>query len=146
MKKKTYAIIIAIVIISNLTSYIFGRYDVYMAKDVRPNGSESIWYPHFEDTRASLAFERQYANALMEGLHRFYSNDDNDFWFESFMLTKEYAKIDSLNNGDWEDFYMYETPQLESWYDTYGVNYEPDEHFKDTISENYVKYLKLTIK
>ena len=146
MKKKTYAIIIAIVIISNLTSYIFGRYDVYMAKDVRPNGSESIWYPHFEDTRASLAFERQYANALMEGLHRFYSNDDNDFWFSSFMKTKEYQKIDSLNNSDWEDFYYYETPILEDWYTSYGVDYEPQEEFKDTVSSKYVKSLKLTPK
>lgn len=143
MRKKTYAIIIAIMIISNLTSYIFGRYDVYMAKDVRPNGSESIWYPHFEDTREALLFEREYANALFEGLHRWYSNDDNDIWFDGFMKTKEYAKIDSLNQGDWEDFYYYESPILENWYDSYGMLEEPNEHFKDTISSQYVKILKL---
>ena len=139
MKKFIYIIILAICC---MASYYIGSHDIYMARDCHPDGSESIWYPHSEDIRTSLKFEREYANALFEGLHRFYSNDDNDFWFESFVHTKEYAKIDSLNQGDWEDFYYYETPLLESWYDSYGVLEEPDEHYKDTVTSAYIKYIK----
>lgn len=141
MKKIIY---LAILVIACGISYYMGSHDVYMAKDVNKDGSESIWYPHFENMKSSLKFEREYANALFEGLHRFYSNDDNDFWFSSFMKTREYQKIDSLNQGDWEDFYYYETPILEDWYMSYGVEYEPNEHFKDTISYKHIKTLKLT--
>lgn len=83
-----------------------------MASDVREDGSETVFYPHFYNTKEALSYEREYANALLEGLHRFYSNDDNDFWFDVFMKTPEYKKIDSLNFGNWEDFYYYETPML----------------------------------
>lgn len=108
-----------------------------MASDVDKNGKVSIKYPHWYNTSEALAFQREYSYALLEGLHRWYSNDDNELWHEGFMKTKEYQKIDSLNGGDWEDFYYYETPQLEEWYVTYGSNVEPSEEFKTSV--NYGK-------
>lgn len=101
-----------IIVISLLLGYYLGGHEIYMAADVLEDGTETALYPHAYSIRESLSFERQYANALMEGLHRFYSNDDNDLWFNDFMKTPEYHKIDSLNGGDWEDFYHYETPLL----------------------------------
>ena len=142
MKTKTYFIIAAIIVASNACSYYAGSHDIYMAADVYKDGSTSISYPHSYNIKEALSFERQYANALREGLHRFYSNDDNDIWFTGFMHTKEYQKIDSLNQGDWEDFYYYETPIIEDWYTTYGTVEEPSEIFKDTISSNTVKLLQ----
>lgn len=100
-----------------LLGYYLGSHEIYMAADVSADGTETAFYPHAYSIRESLSFERQYANALMEGLHRFYSNDDNDAWFDLFVKTPEYQKIDSLNGGDWEDFYHYETPMLD--YETY---------------------------
>jgi hypothetical protein len=105
-----------------------------MAADVSTTGEESSWYPHAIDVRKGYFEQVEYASALLEGLHRFYSNDDNDLWFESFMRTKEYEVIDSLNGGDWEDFYYYETPQLEDWFCTYGTIEEPSENYKKHIN------------
>lgn len=121
-------------IIALLIGYYVGSHEIYMASDVKSDGSVSIVYPHAYNVKEALSFEREYANALMEGLHRFYSNDDNDFWFESFMRTPEYRKIDTLNGGDWEDFYYYETPRLESWELVYGTLDEPSEAYKNSIN------------
>ncbi len=63
----------------------------------------------------------------MEGLHRFYEDDDNDLWFNGFVLTEEYQKIDSLNGGDWEDFYYYASAPVEDWEAEYGTEFEPSE-------------------
>lgn len=106
-----------IITVALLLGYYLGGHEIYMAADVSADGTETAFYPHAYSIRESLSFERQYANALMEGLHRFYSNDDNDLWFDVFMQTPEYHKIDSLNGGDWEDFYHYETDILS--YETY---------------------------
>ena len=133
MKTKTYIILIAIILISNLCSFVFGRYEIYMAADVKPSGTISAKYPHFYNLKEALYLEKEYANALFEGLHRFYGNDDNELWFEGFMKTKEYLKIDSLNGGDWEDFYYYETPPLEDWWRNYGTTFEPTEQEKDSL-------------
>lgn len=84
-----------------------------MASDVREDGSRTIKYPHCFSIREAWKYEASYAGALLEGLHRFYSNDDNDFWFDVFMQTPEYQRIDSINGGDWEDCYYYETPILD---------------------------------
>lgn len=110
---KTIIMTLAGLIAGLLVGVFVGSHNVYMAADVRPDGTESMWYPHVSNVREELDFEREYANALFEGLHRFYSNDDNDAWFDLFVPTAEYQKIDSLNGGDWEDFYFYETPKLE---------------------------------
>ena len=134
MKTKTYIIIAVIVVLSNCLSYFIGSHDIYMAADVRPDGTSSMSYPHYYSLRESLAVERQLANALFMGLHRFYSNDDNEEWFEGFAKTKEYAEIDSIKEGDWEDFYYYETPKLEDWHSTYGTDFEPSEEYKDSIN------------
>lgn len=102
MKKIIY---LAILVIACGISYYMGSHDVYMAKDVNKDGSESIWYPHSEDIRTSLKFEREYANALFESLHFFYQ--EYPAVWEKFESSEEYAKIDSLNGCDWEDFYTY---------------------------------------
>jgi len=144
MKKLFYIITLCIV---SFVSYFIGANDIYMAKDCHKDGTESIWYPHYYNKSEALKFEREYANALFEGLHRFYSNDDNEIWFTSFMKTKEYAKIDSLNNHDWEDFYHYETPKLEDWMCYYGTEFEPSEEYKDSVEKAIFNYqLKSSIQ
>lgn len=105
--------VVVLLLVTNAMSYFIGSHEFFMGADVNPDGTESIWYPHYYNTSEALSYERQYANALLEGLHRFYSSDDNDFWFDVFMKTPEYQKIDSINGGDWEDFYHYSTPSLE---------------------------------
>lgn len=129
---KKYILLTAFVL-TNVLSYYLGSHWFYMAADVHQDGTESIMYPHFFNLRESWVAEKQLANALFEGLHSFYSNDDNDAWFEKFVPTKEYQKIDSLLNSDWEDFYYYETPMLESWFSVYGTIIEPSEEYKDSI-------------
>ena len=144
MKKRniiTKVVIVAALELSNLISYYMGSHYMFLAADVHQNGSESLLYPHFIDLRESWSAERQLANALFEGLHRFYSNDDNDFWYESFVNTVEYNKIDSLLQGDWEDFYYYETPQLENWYAVYGTEFEPSKAYKDSVDFGIAKAL-----
>ena len=128
----TRVVIVAALVLSNLCSCYVGRNYIYMAQDVREDGL-SIKYPHAINLKEAWLKERELANALFEGLHRFYSNDDNDAWFEEFMKTKEYAKIDSLLQGYWEDFYFYETPPLENWEEVYGTEFEPTESYKDSI-------------
>lgn len=112
MKIKTLLAVIVALLVTNVMSYFIGSHSFYMASDIKEDGTETIMYPHWYNTEGALNFERSYANALMEGLHRFYSDDDNDFWFDVFMNTPEYHKIDSINGGDWEDFYYYTTPKL----------------------------------
>lgn len=133
MKKKTYIIIIAIILISNICSFIIGRYDIYMAADVHKDGTESTMYPHIDSWHKLFLKQKELTNALYNGLHRWYSNDDNDLWFTGFMKTREYAIIDSLG-GCWEDFYDYSTPPLEDWHTVYGIEEEPSETFKDSIN------------
>lgn len=87
---------------TNLASWYIGSHDIIVAEGG----------VHVKNLKASLAHEREYANALLEGLHRFYGSDDNDTWFEDFMPTKEYKNIERVNGGNWEDFYQYETTPL----------------------------------
>jgi len=130
MKKLLYTTILIIV---SMLSYNLGGQEIYMAADCRQDGTKSIWYPHFENKEETLIQQRELIIALFEGLHRFYSNDDHESWFTDFVPTKEYAKIDSLLNGDWEDFYHYSTPLLEDWFSVYGTEKEPSEEYKDSI-------------
>ena len=144
MNKKnilTKVVIVAALVLSNIISYYLGSHWFYMAADVHQDGTESIMYPHFIDLRESWVAERQLANALFEGLHRFYSNDDNESWYDEFVPTKEYQKIDSLMNGDWEDFYYYETPPLQPWFTIYGTKFEPSEAYKDSVDFGIAKAL-----
>ena len=138
MKKKV--IITIAILLTFLAGNWYGAHNIYWVQDVRKDGSLSWYYPYITEVRDELAFEREYCNALFEGLHRFYSNDDNDFWFESFVYTNEYQRIDSINGGDWEDFYYYETPILENWDDVYGYKFEPTQEEKDSLLK--VKYCK----
>lgn len=110
MKVKIATLII--LLFTHVLAYLLGSNEMYMAADVHKDGTESIMYPHFYNKAKALRLEREYSFALLEGLHRFYSNDDNDAWFDLFVPTKEYQRIDSLNGGDWEYFYDYETTPL----------------------------------
>ena len=39
-------------------------------------------------------------------LHVVYS-DDPDYWYDVLMETDQYCTLDSVREGDWEDFYLY---------------------------------------
>lgn len=110
MEKK---LLIAVIAISAgyCIGFSFGRNEVIIPEDTIQ--------PVVIDYRKAYFAEKEIASAALELLHRWYSNDDNDYWFDVVMKTKEYQRLDSALCGDWEDFYFYETPLL--WD---GIEYE----------------------
>lgn len=88
-------IFIILIIITGAIGFFFGRYDWYT--DI--NGK---YYPY--NIKEYLEEEREYANALFEGLH-WYMRDDTTHWNMVFKNTVEYKNIEKANNSDWEDFY-----------------------------------------
>ena len=84
------------VVIAFLLGHFIGANDIYMAADVHEDGTESIWYPHYA-SKATLMSEKEFSEALREGLEYFYNGSE---WSE-FAETKQYARIDSLIGGDW---------------------------------------------
>ena len=139
MKKIIYFIIaLAIIVMTYIIGHFFGSHTFYMAADVRADGTETVMYPHCYNTEEAFLREREVAKAALDALHRFYCNDDNEQWFEEFIPTKEYQKLDSALEHDWEDFYYYETPQLENWEAVYGCSFEPVQEIKDSI--RYARY------
>lgn len=109
--KKIY-IYISLVVAASVgycAGYFLGSHDVILTED----GGLPIVY----DVRDALDYEREYADALLCGLHRWYASIDNEIWFDEFMQTDEYKRINKINGGDWEDFYLYESEPL-----TYSTN------------------------
>lgn len=109
---KKVLIILVILAIGYCIGFTFGRYDVYMCVDkhIRTLNYKTAYYS-----------EKNIAGASLELNHLFFSNEDNDYWFDVIINTKEYAKLDSALGGNWEDFYMYETPIM--WE---SITYKPD--------------------
>lgn len=101
--KKTLIFIITIAI-TFCVAFAMGRNEIIPTKE--PIGAICINYKE-----AYLA-EKQIAASALELLHLWYSNDDNDYWFDVVVKTPEYQKLDSALNQDWEDFYLYETPLM----------------------------------
>lgn len=101
--KKTLVFIITIAI-TYCIAFAMGRNEVIPTKE--PIGVI------YTDYKEAYYAEKAIAASALELLHRFYGNDDNDFWYECVMHTKEYQKLDSAMNNDWEDFYYYESPNL----------------------------------
>lgn len=102
MKIKTALIVFAFVI-SNLITYFIATTDKITCVD-------GIYTYSTVD---ALDGEREIARCAINLLHRFYSNDDNDFWFDVVMNTPEYKDLDAALDGNWEDFYYYETDILD---------------------------------
>lgn len=94
------SVMASFVIIGVMFGYIIGKHsaDVEMQK-----------------TQESLKLEREYCGAWMELAHHYlYDNnpahpgdpiEKNNYWFDVVMESDYYQKIDSLNNGYWEDWY-----------------------------------------
>lgn len=59
---------------------------------------------HFFNTEEARLSEIKYCNALLEGLHYYYSQDTT-FWNTEFTKTPEFKHINDANKGDWEDFF-----------------------------------------
>lgn len=53
-----------------------------------------------------LAKKTEIMGAYADMLHVFYAAD-HDFWKENIIPTEQYHRLDSLVQGDWEDFYLY---------------------------------------
>ncbi len=79
--------------------YYLGDNEFYTTLD-----GETIAY----DKDQLLAGERRYCGAALELLHKFYGNDDNEFWFEVVQNLPEYKAMEEANGGDWEDFYYWQ--------------------------------------
>ena len=100
---KKVLIILITLAVGYCLGYLLGRYDVYKTVD------NHICTLNYKE--AYLA-EKAIASASLELNHLWYSNDDNDYWYDVVINTKEYQRLDSALNGDWEDFYLYETPLM----------------------------------
>ena len=76
-----------------------------------------------------LVHERRYCGAALELLHKFYGNDDNEFWFDVVQNLPEYKAMEQENGGDWEDFYTWQELPLnaENYYCINGEIYILDE-------------------
>lgn len=96
--KTKHIIYISLLIVSNIITYFVTSRDYVICAD------GELWSYNVKD---ALAGERQIASACFDLLHRFYSNDDNEFWFDVVVPSEQYNKLDSILNGDWEDFYYY---------------------------------------
>lgn len=96
--------------------YYFGNHEFYYTL----NG-EKIAYSKDE----LLAGERRYCGAALSLLHKFYGNDDNEFWFDVVQNLPEYRAIEQANGGDWEDFYSWQELPLnaENYYNINGEIY-----------------------
>lgn len=88
-------IYITLIIIAGITGYWIGQQSWFFDINNKP-----YWY----NTQEALNEERAYANAMFEGLHWWYRQNTN-WWEYQFKNSPEYNKIDSINQGDWEDFY-----------------------------------------
>ena len=93
------ALIIFIFVMSNLITHFIATTGIHKYADCIKTYSITD----------ALDGEREIARSAINLLHRFYSNDDNDLWFEVIMLTPEYKDLDKALDGDWEDFYYYST-------------------------------------
>ena len=100
--KKIISLIVAIAI-GCCIGYYLGGHEIY--RDIEGNF-------HSDSYKEMWLGERVVASAAIDLLHRFYSNDDNDEWYEKVIPSKEYARLDSALQGDWEDFYLYESPNI----------------------------------
>lgn len=90
-----HIIYIILIIISTLCGYWIGQQTWFFDINHKP-----YWY----NTQEALDSEKAYCNACFEGLHWWYRQNTN-WWEYQFVNTTEYHKIDSINQGDWEDFY-----------------------------------------
>ena len=101
---KKILIILITVAIGYCIGFALGRNEIIIPQD-------SIEVVAIDYKEAYFA-EKEIASAALELLHRWYSNDDNDYWFDVVVKTPEYQRLDSALNQDWEDFYFYETPLM----------------------------------
>ena len=112
--KKTLIFIITIAI-TFCIAFAMGRNEIIPTKD--PVGVTYINY------KEAYYAEKKVASAALELLHLWYSNENNEYWYNVVVLTEEYQKLDNALNQDWEDFYLYETPIM--WESiTYKPNYD----------------------
>ena len=62
-------------------------------------------YRHNE-WQTEIAERTKINGAYAELLHTIYKSDTT-YWKETIVSSKEYKELDSLRQGDWEDFYLY---------------------------------------
>lgn len=108
-------ITVLLLLITNTISFFVGSHNIYWARDIHTDGSTSILYPHYYNTKEALKAEREYCNAWIELCHYYlYDNnptqpynsvEKNNYWYDVVMESDYYLKIDSLNKGNWEDWY-----------------------------------------
>lgn len=119
MNKKQIIFTIMLLCLTNVCTWFFSAHEIYMAQDVSKDGKTSINYPHFYNIRNAYYTEREYCGCMMEMLHDYWEFKDiewtndgqpvgkHDFWNEVIMESDAYHTADSINGGDWEDFYYH---------------------------------------
>lgn len=56
--------------------------------------------------KLEIAERTKINGAYAELLHKIYV-DDKEYWNNTIIPSQEYKQLDSLKQGDWEDFYLY---------------------------------------
>lgn len=117
MNKKQIVFTIMLLCLTNICTWFFSANEVYIAADVDKDGKESIKYPHFFNLHDAYYSERQYCACMIEMLHMYWQNYDveynkegevisrHNFFDDCIAETDAYLKADSINEGNWEDFF-----------------------------------------
>lgn len=98
-----------ILVVTNLATWFFSSHEIFWGTDHLP--------AYVIDTKDALREEREYCNAIFEMLHEYWQYYDveydtegnviarHNFWIDCIEESDAYMKADSLNHGDWEDFF-----------------------------------------
>lgn len=115
MKKSILiAAAVVIVLLSNAVSWYIGRHEIYMAADVHPDGSESIWYPHSFDYKEYWMAERAFATQYIELINSVYENNREVFdnvltespeWDKLIQLYNKDLELPDTTQWSWEQMY-----------------------------------------
>lgn len=121
MKNKLFSLLL--LVLSFVSGYYVGSHEFYMAADCDRNGNISVTYPHCFNLKDAYYGEREYCSAWIELAHHYLYDwnpsicgecdslldayHNTDYWTDVVSESCYYDKIDSLNGGEWEDFYTF---------------------------------------
>lgn len=109
MKLKKIILVGVLVVVTNLGTWFLSSHTIVWGVNHLP--------VYTYDNKTALDIERQYCMCMIEMLHMYWQNYDveydekgevisrHTFFDDCIAETDVYLKADSLNEGDWEDFF-----------------------------------------
>lgn len=104
--RKLVALIIMLLVITNGITYFVTSHNFMWGYKVNTETHKVNKIPslYIQNIEKSLSEECKFTNALWELLHLTYE-DNLQYWENTVRYSKEYQVVDSLKQGDWEDFF-----------------------------------------